>query len=184
VALSIVKPDMTTLSSYLEALEEGPFCNMALGFGDVPLPAIMADREGYLHALNHPASFYFNLPDGSQFQITDHELYWIADGTRYIGSLAMRYKGDAEMVENFCGHIGMAIRPALLQRGYGVKALVNIFALGGEIVKEKGLQFLLTSCDAANKPSMRLIEHAGGKLWRSHDSFHGTPANLIYKFDL
>jgi predicted acetyltransferase len=184
MAIHLIKPSIELLPSYLEAIQEGNFCNMALGFGDESLADIMQDQNAYLHKLNNPSPFKFKLPNGAEFGITDHELYWITDGKRFIGSVPLRYAGDSEFMENFCGHTGMAIRPSLLNKGYGVKALMHAFELGGGIAKSKGLDYILASCDQKNTASMRLIEHAGGKLFRRHDAFCGAEPNLIYQIFL
>jgi predicted acetyltransferase len=184
MAIHLVKPSIELLPSYLEAVQEGKYCNMALGFGDDALSEIMKDKDAYVQKLNSPVPFKFKLPDGSEFEITDHELYWITDGKRFIGSVPLRFAGDADFIENFCGHTGMAIRPSLINRGYGVKALMHAFELGGGIAKAKGLDYILASCDKKNTASMRLIEHAGGKLFRSHDGFCGAEPNLIYQIFL
>ncbi|MDR3613310.1 MAG: GNAT family N-acetyltransferase [Candidatus Obscuribacterales bacterium] len=184
MAIHLAKPSIELLPSYLEAIQEGNFCNMALGFADDSLTEIVKDKDAYLYKINNPSSWKFKLPNGAEFSITDHELYWITDGKRFIGSLPLRYAGDVEFIENFCGHTGMAIRPSLLNKGYGVKALMHAFELGGAVAKSKGLKFILASCDQKNSASKRLIEHAGGKLFRSHDGFCGAEPNLIYQIFL
>ena len=184
MAVFLARPSEKLLPSYLEAIQEGPYCNMALGFGDDPLPVILEDSDAYLHKLNNPAPYEYKMPDGSLFSITDHELYWISDGNRFIGSVPLRYMGDDAFIQNFCGHIGMAIRPSLLNRGYGVRALIHALTLARAAARSKGMDALLASCDKKNNASMRLIEHAGGKLVRSHDGFCGAQHNLIYQLNV
>jgi predicted acetyltransferase len=182
MAIHLVKPNTKLLPSYLEAIQEGKYCNMAVGFGDDTLSEIMEDTDSYLRKVADPAPWKAKLPNGSEFAITEHVLYWITDGNRFIGSLPLRYAGDLEVIENYCGHIGMAIRPSLLNRGYGVRALVEASELGRAIAKEKGFIALLATCDQNNTASRRLIEHAGGKFLRTTDDFNGSGPLFIYQF--
>lgn len=179
MAIQLVKPNAELLPSYLEAIQEAPYCNMALAFGDDSHAEILKDQDGYLNKISMPSPWKVTLPDGAVFTITDHALYWITDGKRFIGSLPFRFAGDAELFENYCGHVGLAIRPSLLNIGYGVKAI----SLAADIAREKDFKYLLVTCDPNNSASKRLIEHSGGKIYRSNESFHGTGKNLIYKID-
>jgi len=173
------KPSLQLLPSYLEAIQEGHYRNMALGFGDDSFEQIVQDPDAYLTKIQDPVSWKVKLPDGSAFDVTDHALFWITDGARFIGSLPFRFACDVELLENYCGHVGLAIRPSLLNIGYGVKAL----NLAREIARSKKLEFILATCDPNNSASKRLIEHSGGTLYRSNSDFHGSGPNLIYRIE-
>jgi predicted acetyltransferase len=184
MTVHLVKPCEELLSSYLEAIQEGPYCNMALGFADDTLADIMQDTNAYLRRITNPTTWKFKAPSGSEFNISDHELYWITDGNRFIGSVPLRYAGDRELIEKYCGHMGMAIRPSLLYKGYGVRALMHATELGRAVAKAKGLKLILLSCDRTNIASRRLIEHAGGKFLSSDEDFHGAGSILMYQISL
>jgi predicted acetyltransferase len=183
--ISLVKPCQKLLQSYTEAIEEGSFCNMALGgFADDPVATIRQDGDAYIRKINDPAPRAVKTQNGSEFSLTDHELLWITDGRRFIGTVSLRYAGDSEILDEYGGHVGLAIRPALLNRGFGVKAAQQAWKLAGKLVSEKGLARIRVSCSPANTASKRLIEHNGGKLIRRDEDVHGTGPNLLYEIVL
>lgn len=183
--ISLVKPSQELLPSYIEAIEEGTFCNMALGgFGDDPAATIRSDGQGYLNTITDRAPRVVRTKGGAEYPVQDHELFWITDGRRFIGTVSLRYAGDPEIIDNFGGHLGLAIRPALLNKGYGVKAAQQAWALAEMLIKEKGLTKVLVSCSPTNTASRRLIEHNGGKLLRRDEDAHGTGPNLLFEIDL
>lgn len=44
MAIQLAKPCVELLPSYLESIQEGAFCNMALGFGDDSFAKISLNR--------------------------------------------------------------------------------------------------------------------------------------------
>ena len=183
--ISLVHPTLKLLPSYLEAIEEGSFCNMALGgFADDPAKEIRQDEDAYIGKIKSRAPRMVKMQNGLEFSITDHELLWITDGHRFIGTVSLRYDGDPEIIDDYGGHIGLAIRPSLLNRGFGVKAAQQAWKLAGKLVQQKGLVKIRLSCSPTNTASKRLIEHNGGKLVRRDEDVHGTGPNLLYEIDL
>lgn len=185
MAVQLVKPNKLVLPSYLEALDEGNFCNMALGaFADESPEAISNNPDEYIRRVNDTSPRVVQLPDGSEFTVTDHELYWLVDGERYLGSVSLRYSGDRELIEEFGGHVGIAIRPGLLNRGYGVRASSLALQLATVHFKARGIDSIFVTCSPDNSPSKRLIEHNGGKLAKEKSDAFGTGPSLIYVIEL
>ncbi len=183
--IELVKPCKEFLPSYLEALSEGTHCNMALGaFADESVDEISRDPDEYLKRINDTSPRVVELPDGSSYTIADHALFWLVDGARYLGSVSLRFAGDKEVIEEFGGHIGVAIRPGLLNKGYGVKAATLAWQLAGAYFKERGINPIFVSCNPTNTASKRLIEHNGGKLVQEKSDAFGTGPSLVYVIDL
>jgi predicted acetyltransferase len=184
--ITLIKPSASLLDSYLEALAEGSFCNMALGgFADDPRADIVRDPEQYLRKINDSSPRALDLPDGSRFTITDHELLWITDSKRFLGTVSLRYAGDRELLEDYGGHVGLAIRPSLLQKGYGVLAAQAAWQSAAARLASRGnLRAIRATCHPDNRPSKRLIEHMGGHLVGSQENAYGTGPNLIYEIEL
>jgi len=183
--IKLVKPCQEILPSYLEALTEGKYCNMALGaFADESADEISADADLYLNRINDSSPRTVQLPDGSEFTVVEHELYWLVDDERYLGSVSLRYSGDREVIEEFGGHIGVAIRPGLLNRGYGVRAAALAWKVAGEFFRNRGISKIFVTCNPDNSASKRLIEHNGGKLLKEVSDCFGTGPSLIYTIEL
>jgi predicted acetyltransferase len=181
--ISLKKPSRELLPSFLEALREGPFIAMQLGFGDCPADEIERDAAAYLALINSPSPFSITL-NGRDYTVTDHELLWIADESRFLGTVALRYRGDNDILQHYAGHIGMAVRPALLNKGYGPRA---IQALGQEIIermRQRGIDAIFATCSPDNAPSRRLIEHFGGLLLERSEDVLGTGPSLRYRIAL
>jgi predicted acetyltransferase len=183
--IELVRPSITFLPSYLEALYEGTFCNMALGnFADESPEEIQKAPDDYIRRISDESPRVVTMPDGSEFTVAEHSLLWLVDGERYLGSVSLRFSGDREVIEEFGGHIGVAIRPALLNVGYGVKAAALAWKLAGPYFKERGIQSIFVSCNPTNSASRRLIEHNGGKLVKEKSDAFGTGPSLIFVIDL
>lgn len=81
------------------------------------------------------------------------------DEKEILGMLNLRTSLN-DYLENFGGHIGYAIHPAVQNRGLGRKMLT----CGLEMAKAEGLQRVLITCDDRNKASAAVIEACGGRL--------------------
>ncbi|HNB21096.1 MAG TPA: GNAT family N-acetyltransferase [Candidatus Melainabacteria bacterium] len=185
MTFALVRPTKSILPSYLEALEEGDFCNMALGsFADETKEEIVRNPDEYIRKVSDESPRKVAMPDGSEFVVNEHSLLWLVDGERYLGSVSLRFSGDREVIEEFGGHIGIAIRPSLLNRGYGVKAAGLAWQLAGAYFKERGINSIYVSCNPYNHASRRLIEHNGGRLVKEKSDAFGTGPSLIFVIDL
>ncbi len=185
MAIRLVKPCREFIASYLEGLAEGTFCNMALGsFADESAEEISQNPDQYLSKINDESPRIVAMPDGKEFTVTEHALLWLVDDERYLGSVSLRFAGDREVIEEFGGHVGVAIRPRLLNKGYGVRAASLAWQLAGAFFLERGIKSIYVSCNPENSPSKRLIEHNGGKLAKELKDAFGTGPSLIYVIDL
>lgn len=83
--------------------------------------------------------------------------WWIADGDRVLGSIALRHELNDFLLERG-GHIGYSVRPSARRRGLATYAL-------GEVLKSArglGIERVLITCDVGNEASRRTVEHFGG----------------------
>lgn len=183
MTLSLVKPSRKFLPSYLEALREGHFINMQLGFGDIPAEEIERDPESYLAKLNDRRPFDVEL-EGQTYKVIDHELLWITDGARFFGTLALRYNGDDEVINTYAGHVGHAIRPALLNQGYGTRAIEAVFDEVTARMSAHGLSHIYITCAPDNYASVRLVEHFGGKIAGEKPDVFGKGPSRRYELQL
>lgn len=135
---------------------------MQLGHGDCPKEKIIADQEAYIQLLNDSAPFTITR-NHRAYTITDHELLWITRGesNEFFGTIAMRYAGNEELIDIYAGHIGMAIRPALLNLGHGIKAIASCMEELKNRARAKELKCLIATCNENNRASSRLMQHFG-----------------------
>lgn len=86
--------------------------------------------------------------------------YWVVrNDTDLIGSTCIRHR-LTKVLEHEGGHIGIDIRPSERGKGYGEKTLM----LALEKAAQLGLDKVLITCDADNRPSINIIEKNGGVL--------------------
>ena len=87
---------------------------------------------------------------------------WILNGKNIIGQGVIHHKLN-KYLRSFGGHVGYSIRPSFRQKGYGTKALRLL------LKKARGIGFkkVLLAVRKENTPSIKIIEHAGGKFFKS-----------------
>lgn len=76
-----------------------------------------------------------------------------------VGRVSVRYELNAYLAR-IGGHIGYGIRPASRRRGYATEVLRQSL----ELLRERGLDRVLVTCDDANVGSAAVIERCGGVL--------------------
>lgn len=183
--IELIKPNTKVLPSYIDAIREAAFCNMALGsFADESPEEILQDPQRYINHILSMTPRVVIMLDGSQYSIYSHELFWLTDNDRFLGSVSLRYAGEEKVIEQFGGHIGIAIRPSLINRGYGVKAAALAWQLASEKFLERDITKIIVTCNPENAASRRLIEHNGGKLIEEREDAFGTGPSLIFEIDL
>jgi predicted acetyltransferase len=91
--------------------------------------------------------------------VAGDEFWLVRDGTEVLGAARLRHYLTPAL-EDIGGHIGYTIRPSARGQGYGTLQL----ALTLERARALGLARVLLTCDTANIPSARVIEHNGGVL--------------------
>ena len=85
--------------------------------------------------------------------------YWLLCQGRIIGTCDLRHR-LTEVLREFGGHIGYAIRPLERGKGYGSQML----GLALEKAQALGIKQVLVTCADNNIASVRVIEKNGGKL--------------------
>jgi predicted acetyltransferase len=180
MSLKLVTPNPSLIPPYIEAIREG-FRDMQLGFGQAAPEEIESDPEAFLDKITDPAPFTVSL-NGNEYKVTGHEILWITDdGARFIGSLALRYSGDDEILKRYAGNRGMAIRPSLRHQGYGKRVWRDTFNDVVAKMRAQGLDHMIVTCDPDNGASAHLIELAGGVLEEKAGDVLGTGPSLRYK---
>jgi predicted acetyltransferase len=183
--ITLVKPTADLLDSYVEAINEGNYCNMALGnFADESAEKIALDRDGYISRITSTNERSAQFPDGSSYKITAHELLWITDGARFLGTVSLRYEGDREVIDVIGGHVGMAIRPSLVNLGIGVKATQLAWTAIIPSFEARKISAIIATCAPHNRASRRLIEHNGGKLILQMEDCHGLGPHAVYRINV
>jgi predicted acetyltransferase len=158
--INLSKPSIKLLPSYIEAIKEGEYINMQLGFGDTPSEEINKNPKDYIKNITSKSPFTLTKND-KNYEVTEHEILWITeDSSRFIGTAAFRYKGDKELINTYAGNLGMAIRPTLKGQGYGSKALPLII----DRFKQKNFKSIIWTCNENNTASQKLIEKFGGQI--------------------
>ena len=86
------------------------------------------------------------------------DYYWLVDDERdyFIGEISIRHR-LTEALEQYGGHIGYGVRYSEWNKGYGT--LMLKFAL--EKAQERGLSWVLITCDDDNPGSARVMERNG-----------------------
>ena len=95
----------------------------------------------------------FPLVEGSQWMLADEDKH------RVLGMINLRHYLN-EKLERTSGHIGYSIRPSERQKGYGKLQL----EMGLDILRQKGVERALLTCDFDNVASYKTIEACGGRL--------------------
>lgn len=182
-SLYLVEPSLKFLESYCEAYDEG-FRNMQLGFGNDTPDIIRQDPQAYFNKIAGNEPILVTLKNGQTYAVTDHEILWLTDGKRFIGSIVLRYRGDNEIIEGYCGNRGLAIRPSLKGKGYGNQSWLDTWPEVKKRARKHGLTFLLATTDMDNHSSYKLIEKHGGILLESNSDKFGEGPIRIYKLSL
>jgi predicted acetyltransferase len=83
---------------------------------------------------------------------------WMDEGGEYVGRISVRHELN-ELLHEWGGHIGYAVRPSARRRGHATAALLDVL----ELCAERGIDPVLVTCDIDNEASRRVIEKAGGQ---------------------
>lgn len=160
----LLKPALTALPSYVEALEAGwsPDNIRKEVAAREQLTKIAADREAFLAALDDPqaAGDPIALPDGTSVRRLPCVVRWIWDGA-FCGSIALRWQpGTSELPPHVLGHMGFSVVPWKRNRGYAKAALQMLLPYAMQL----GLPYVELTVDPANLASQKVILASGGEL--------------------
>lgn len=115
--------------------------------GDLPWPEYIALVHGWEHGIDLPEDFVAHL-----------ELIAEVDG-QIVGRSSIRWELN-DFLRTLGGHIGYAVRPAHRRQGHAKEILRQSV----EMLRDRGVDRILVTCDVDNLASARVIEAGGGVL--------------------
>ena len=155
---------------------------MALGgFGDITYDELKSDPEGYLKIINDSSPRTITVPDGETFTLSDHFILWAVDEEkkRFLAGISFRFD-DNDLINTYAGHVGMSVRPSLLNKGYGVKAVIKMVELVEDEAIKRNMDFILASANSDNPASYKILEYKNGILINESDPY-GWGRSRLYK---
>jgi len=153
MGMKIVKYNKLSESGYLEYINDWEFSEEII----VPMAATRED-----------ASFHELLTRWTTDETDEvykkgfvpSTLYFLVNKKKVLGAIHFRHELNDDLL---CkgGHIGYGIRPSERGNGYALKMLLLLL----DIVKAKGYNNILITCDEGNIASAKTIESANGILY-------------------
>lgn len=184
--LQLLKPDLSMLDSYRDALERGwsPDNVMGAAAAERELRRIAEDPAGFVASLDDPEAKGgpIRLPDGSQAERLPGFRRWLWDG-EFAGSFGFRWRpGTSELPEHVLGHIGYAIPAWKAGRGYATRGLSLLLPMA----RAAGLAYVELTTEMDNIASQKVILNNGGVClgpYQKAASYHGGEG-LKFRIDL
>ena len=157
-------PDAQMLPSYIDALERGwaPSNVDSENRRRDSLERISRDQAAFLAEFvdGEASGPPIVLPDGTEIARLPDIARWMWDG-EFCGLINLRWQpGTSALPEHTLGHVGYTVVPWKRGRGYATRALIGML----DHAREQGLEWIDLTTRAANTPSWRVIEKAGGRL--------------------
>jgi predicted acetyltransferase len=184
--LSLIKPDLTRLPAFADALERGwsPDNMRGEAASREMLAQIARDPDAFLAAQDDPEAKAgdITLPDGSTVERLPGFHRWLWDGD-FCGSIGLRWsRGTPTLPPHVLGHVGYAVVPWKRGRGYATRALALMLPLA----RAQGLPYIELTTDEDNVASQRAILANGGRI---ADRFrklaaYGGAISVRYRIDL
>ncbi len=157
---TLVRPAMAHMASFVDALREGYSRDTLRDETAAGIAAIAADPEGFLNQLNDPP-LTIVLPDGSLGKRVPETPLWYVEGDEFLGSVHLRHHLN-EVLEQWGGHIGYAVRPSAQGRGYASAMLAGM--LDHARAHHPELERVMLTVNVKNAASIRVVEKNGGVL--------------------
>ena len=184
--LRLVRPSLTYLAGYTDALKRGWSPDNVRGAAAAvdELEQIAAHARAFVASLTDreakgPPS---RLPDGTTAERLPGYRLWLWDG-EFCGSIGFRWQpGTSALPAHVLGHVGYTVVPWKRRRGYATRAL----ALMLERARREGFDYIEITTDIENRPSQRVIEANGGVLverFRTAAAY-GEKESLRFRIDL
>jgi predicted acetyltransferase len=162
--MQLVRPSLDRLPSYVAALKRGwspdNIRGAAASIGE--LEQIEKDPRSFVDSLTDREAKGppITLPDGTTATRLPGFRLWLWD-TEFCGSIGLRWQpGTSELPAHVLGHIGYAVVPWKVGRGYAKRALKLML----EHARAEGLRYVEITTDPDNVASCRVIEVNGGVL--------------------
>ncbi|MDX9997053.1 MAG: GNAT family N-acetyltransferase [Phenylobacterium sp.] len=184
--LQLLKPDVSMLASYRQALERGwsPDNVDGAAAAQRELAQIAADPAAFVETLDDPEAKGppIRLPDGSTFQRLPSFRRWLWDG-EFAGSFGLRWRpGTSALPDHVPGHIGYTVPAWKAGLGYATRGLALLLPMARAV----GLSHVELVTEPDNLASQKVILNNGGALVGRFENaalFHGGPA-LRFRIDL
>jgi predicted acetyltransferase len=147
----LVRPDLAYKDSFVDAIREF-HAEKLWHYADMDVDQFEHDVEDYirdLHLREH------TVPVG---WVTETVMWWV-DERGFIGRISFRHHLN-DKLRVFGGHIGYEVRPTRRNEGHGT-AMLNAML---PIVRARGLDKVMLTCDTTNIGSQKIIRANGGEL--------------------
>lgn len=180
-ALSLVRPTLEHLPSYVHALKRGwSFHPYLTNASERELATIESDPRAFLQSFEDPDALAgpVEMPDGSFVARIPSIGRWMWDG-EFCGIISLRWqKGTTDLPPTCLGHIGYSVIPWKRRLGYATAALAQILPEA----RERGLPFVEVVTDLDNVVSQRVILKNGGVLIEQFEKAPATGGGQALRF--
>jgi len=155
----LVRPAIQHMESFVGALREGYSRDTLRAETPETIAAIAEDPAWFLRLQLDPPTTVV-LPDGSTGDRVPETILWYVEGDEFLGSVHLRHRLN-EVLAQWGGHVGYAVRPLAQGRGYASAMLAGML----DHVRQRGdLERVMLTVNAKNPASIRVIEKNGGIL--------------------
>lgn len=156
--MELVEPSIVYKDSFIAAVREFQAAEdtsiRTHHYYDVSVSELENDFAAHVERLQQHAHGE-ELPNGW----VSNSTFWLVDDGVFVGRVNIRHR-LTEHLGKIGGHIGYDIRPSKRGNGYGTAML----RLALPKARERGIERVLVTCDAANIASRKIIEKNGGVL--------------------
>jgi len=155
---ALVRPALAHMGSFVDALREGYSRDTLRDETPDSIAQIADSPEWFLGQLNDPPTTIV-LPDGSLGARVPETPLWYVEGDAFLGSVHLRHRLN-EILAQWGGHIGYAVRPSAQGRGHACAMLAGM--LDHARTHHRDLDRVMLTVNLKNPASMRVVEKNGG----------------------
>ena len=157
---SLVRPAMAHVASFVDALREGYSRDTLREETPASIVQVADSPAWFLGQINEPPVTIV-LPDGSLGKRVPETALWYVDRDEFLGSVHLRHHLN-EVLEQWGGHVGYAVRPSAQGRGHASAMLAGMLDYARAHHPE--LDRVMLTVNLKNPGSMRVVEKNGGVL--------------------